>query len=347
MVLKAEVRIVKWFNDSCCNGIVLSTRVRLARNIKDYPFSLKMTKQQKVSMIKDVRDVFEKYGTDRYNYLDLTTKSDIEKNILVEEHLISREFAILAPSEPRMLVYDENNNISVMIGEEDHLRIQTIKPGFAIYDAYELSLSLDKMLSKGLEFAFDDKYGYLTCCPSNTGTGMRISCMLHLPLLTRNDYIRSVIEYCSRAGLTVRGFFGEGSNADGEIYQISNQITLGISEEETLKRLEEAINIIVKKEMQLREQISTSGEKITDKLWRSYGILSNARCIDSKEFLSLWSDCMLAKECGIIEALSEINLVKIMIECMPAHIISLSDSANDPNKRDIIRAERIRTFLNK
>lgn len=336
---------MKWFNDTCCNGIVLSTRVRLARNITDYPFTSKMTKQQKASMIKDIKDVFEKYGTNRYNYIDFSTKSDVEKNILVEEHLISRDFAVLAPSEPRMLVYDENNNVSVMVGEEDHLRIQAIKPGFAIHDAYELSSSLDKMLSQGIEFAFDDKYGYLTCCPSNTGTGMRVSCMLHLPLLTRNDYIRSVIEYCSRAGLTVRGFFGEGSNADGEIYQISNQITLGISEEDTIKRLEEAINIIVKKESMLREKISVSDEKITDKLWRSYGILSNARCIDSKEFLSLWSDCMLAKDCRLIDELSEINLVKIMIESMPAHIIKSHDNANDSFKRDIIRAERIRNFL--
>jgi len=201
------------------------------------------------------------------------------------------------------------------------------------------------MLSHGLEFAFDKKYGYLTCCPSNTGTGMRISCMLHLPMLTRNDYIKSVIEYCTRGGLTVRGFFGEGSRADGEIYQVSNQVTMGISEEETIKRMEEAVSIIIEKERSLREQLRISDERVLDKLWRSYGILSNVRCVDTKEFLSLWSDCMLAKECGIIDKLSDINLVRLLIECMPAHIISADHDGAAASKRDILRAAKIRNTL--
>lgn len=337
---------MKWFNSSDCNGIVISTRVRLARNIKGYPFAPKLSAVQRAAMLKDIKNVFEKYGTDRYNYLDIATKSDVDKTVLVEEHLISRDFASMPPSQGRMLVYDENNSVSVMAGEEDHIRIQTVRPGFAITEAFEASCAVDEMLSRGLEFSFSDKLGYLTCCPSNTGTGMRVSCMLHLPMLTRNDYIKSVIEYCSRAGLTVRGFFGEGSGADGEIYQVSNQVTLGISEEETIKRITEAINIIVNKERALRDQLNEAGERIKDKLWRSYGILSNVRCIDSKEFLSLWSDCMLAKECGIIESLSDINLVKLLIDCMPAHIISADTVGADAEKRDVIRAEKIRSALN-
>lgn len=336
---------MKWFSDTSCNGIVLSTRVRLARNIKGYPFAPKLSGIQRAAMLKEVKEVFEKYGTDRYNYIDMTAKTDVEKNLLVEEHLISREFAAMPPSESRMLVYDENNSVSVMVGEEDHLRIQTVKPGLAIREAYESSSMVDDMLSRGIEVSFDKKLGYLTCCPSNTGTGMRISCMLHLPMLTRNDYIKSVIEYCSRAGLTVRGFFGEGSKAEGEIYQISNQVTLGISEEETVKRLEETINIILGKERALRNQLKEADERVLDKLWRSYGILTNVRSIDSKEFLSLWSDCMLAKECGIIDELKEKNLVRILIDCMPAHIIAANPQGNDPLKRDILRAEKIRNKI--
>ena len=333
---------MKWFYKSKCNGIVLSTRVRLARNISTYPFAIKMTETDRNSMLKDVRSAFEKYGTDRYNYIDMTSKSEIEKNVLVEEHIISREFANSPPSVKRMLVYDENSSVSVMVGEEDHLRIQTVRPGFSVREAYSASCAIDEMLAKGLDFAFDEKLGFLTCCPSNTGTGMRISCMLHLPMLTRNDYMKSVIEYCSRTGLTVRGFFGEGSKAEGEIYQISNQVTLGISEEETIRRIEETIEMIAGKEHSLRERLNASGEKEKDRLWRSYGVLSNVRCIDTSEFLSLWSDCMLARESGIITELNDKNLVRILIECMPAHIIGANAEAADEEIRDIVRAKKIR-----
>ncbi len=337
---------MKWFNNMQCNGIVLSTRVRLARNIKGYPFGKKLTFEQRAVLLKEVRQTFEKYGTDRYNYIDMTGKSLIEKNILVEEHIISTEFASVPSSENSMLVYDENSSISVMIGEEDHIRIQAIRPGFSVKEAFQAADSVDNTLSSGLEFSFDDKLGFLTCCPSNTGTGMRISCMLHLPMLSRNDYIKSVIEYCSRFGLTVRGFFGEGSRAEGEIYQISNQITLGISEDETIKRIEEVINVIVNKERSLRNQLKESPEKIHDKLWRSYGILSKVRCIDSKEFLSLLSDCMLGRECGILTDLNDKNLVRILIDCMPAHIISTNPECKDATLRDVLRAQKIRTMIN-
>ncbi len=336
---------MKWFNNNDCNGIVLSTRVRLARNIKGYPFNSKLTSDQKSAMIKEVKDTFEKYGTDRYNYIDMSAKSSIEKNILVEEHIISTEFAALPTTEKSMLVFDENNSISVMVGEEDHIRIQTIKPGFFIKEAFDISFSIDDLLSKGLDFSFDKKLGYLTCCPSNTGTAMRISCMLHLPMLSRNDYMKSVFEYCSRLGLTVRGFLGEGSKAEGEIYQISNQITLGISEDETLKRMEETVNIIVNKEKALRDKLGKSPETIHDKLWRSYGILANARCISSNEFLSLWSDCMLAKDCGIIDLLKNINLVKLLINSLPAHIIGMNSDTIDSVQRDVFRASYIRNEL--
>ncbi|MBR5308141.1 MAG: ATP--guanido phosphotransferase [Clostridia bacterium] len=337
---------MKWFYTDDCNGIVLSTRVRLARNVKGYPFAPKLSREQKALMLREIREVFEKYGTDRYNYIDMTTKSETERTSLVEEHLISREFALMPQSEKRMLIYDENSSISVMAGEEDHIRIQTVRAGLAIREAYESSARTDAMLSRGLEFAFDSRLGYLTCCPSNTGTGMRISCMLHLPMLTRNDYIKSVIEYCTRGGLTVRGFFGEGSRAEGEIYQISNQVTMGISEEETIKRMEEAVGIIVGKEKALRQQLCNSGERVLDKLWRSYGILSNVRCIDTGELLTLWSDCMLAKECGIIPELSDINLTRLLIDCMPAHIMLSDPSGTDAQRRDILRAEKIRNIIN-
>ena len=232
-----------------------------------------------------------------------------------------------------------------MVGEEDHLRIQTVRAGFSPEEAFRVASSVDDMLSKGLEFAFDEKFGFLTCCPSNTGTGLRISCMLHLPLLTRNGHMKDVIEFSSRLGLTVRGFYGEGSKADGEIYQVSNQVTLGISEEDTIKRLVDAVNAIVKKESELRDVLTESSIAFQDRLWRAYGILSNARKIDSSEFLALWSDCFLGKCTGVLDVLKEKNFVQLLVECMPAHV-SLSDKDVDSaEKRDIARASKIRSFL--
>ncbi len=336
---------MKWFSNNKCDDVVLSTRVRLARNIAQYAFTPKLTEEVRSRMIKDVRNVFEKFGSERYNYVDMTTKKLVEKSALVEEHLISREFAAMPDSEKRMLVYDENGKVSVMVGEEDHLRIQSVYPGFCVEDAYKSAKNIDDMLSRGLEFAFDEKLGYLTCCPSNTGTGMRVSCMLHLPMLTRNNYIKAIIEFCTRMGLTVRGFYGEGSGADGEIYQVSNQVTLGISEEDTLKRLADAVSVITEKEKELRSKITKSEVVFADKLWRSYGILKNARKIASSEFLSLWSDCLLAKNCGIINELCDINMVQLLVECMPAHIMLMCECAEDALSRDVIRAEKIRNYL--
>lgn len=336
---------MKWYTSGVADGVVLSTRVRLARNLAKYPFSVKLGEKQRAQMLQDVKNTFEKFGTDRYNFVDMTLKSAAERSAMVEEHIISPEFASKPESEKRMLIYDENGSASVMAGEEDHLRIQAVRAGFAVEEAYGAALRVDEMLAKGLEFAFDEKYGYLTGCLSNTGSGMRISCMLHLPMLTRNNYMKSVMEFCSRLGLTVRGFYGEGSTADGEIYQISNQITLGISDEETISKLTDAVNAIAEKEKTLREALKKGGVSVKDKLWRSYGILTNARTVGTSEFLTLWSDCMLGKNCGIIDVLDSKNMVQLLIESMPAHIIQSDDSARDAAVRDELRASRIREYL--
>lgn len=336
---------MKWYNADEANGIVISTRIRLARNIASYPFSPKLGEAQRVAMLRDVRNAFDRYGTSMYNFIDVSSKSIEERQALVEEHIISRDFAVMPSSEKRLLVYDENGSVSVMVGEEDHLRIQAVRPGLALDEAYKSASYLDDMLSKGIEYAFNPKLGYLTCCPSNTGTGLRASCMLHLPMLTRNGYIKDVIEFCSKLGLTVRGFFGEGSKAEGELYQVSNQITMGISEEDTITRLRDAVNAIVGKEASLRKQLEEASPLIKDKLWRSYGILSCARSVSTAEFLALWSDCMLGKCTGVIDKLEKRNLVRILIECMPSHVSLSGSDIDSAEKRDVARADRIRDYL--
>ena len=336
---------MKWYNSFDSNGIVLSTRIRLARNIASYPFSPKLGETQRAAMLRDVRNAFERYGTSMYNYIDVSSKSIEERQALVEEHIISRDFAVMPSSEKRLLVYDENGSVSVMVGEEDHLRIQAVRPSLALDEAYKAASYVDDILSKGIEYAFSPSLGYLTCCPSNTGTGLRASCMLHLPMITRNGYIKDVIEFCSKLGLTVRGFYGEGSKAEGELYQVSNQITMGISEEDTLLRLQDAVKAIAGKEIALRKQLENASEAVKDKLWRSYGILSFARSVSTAEFLTLWSDCMLGKCTGILDKLEGKNLVRLLIECMPSHITLSGYNIDTAEKRDATRADKIREFL--
>ncbi len=337
---------MKWYNSSLCDGIVISSRVRIARNLASYHFTPRLTSEERMAMLMDVRSVFEKYGKAKYNYVEISEKSEAERLSYVEKHLISREFATLPASEKRTLIYDDDGNFSVMVGEEDHLRIQAIRPGFDVDDAFSAAECVDNMLEAGLEFAFSEKLGYLTCCPSNTGTGLRVSVMLHLPMLTRNNYMKSIIEFCTRMGLTVRGFYGEGSTNDGDIYQISNQMTLGISAEETLIKIKDAVGAIIEKEEALRDLISSDNGASCDRLWRSYGILKFARKLSSSEFISLWSDILLAKSIGITDELKNKNLTKLLIECMPSHIILENKEYSSDTMRDIRRSQKVREFLN-
>ena len=336
---------MKWYeNCSGDNEIAISSRVRLARNIDNIAFPEKASVQERKKVCALVKDALEKSGG-KYNYISMENCPDIEKSVLLEDHLISREFAG-TNREGSMLITDDDNIVSVMVNEEDHIRTQVIVGGFDLDFAYKTANELDDKISENVNYAFDKDLGYLTSCPTNLGTGMRASVMLHLPAMTACGQIRPLVTLMTKIGLTVRGLYGEGSEADGCIYQISNQITLGISEEDTLEKLKNAVKQITDKEKQLRENLfSGGGSEYEDSICRSYGIMKYARKMSAKEFIKLWSNVKLGSETGILKELKNTDLTKLFIEVMPAHIMQKYKDIESPDARDIKRAEIVREYF--
>lgn len=336
---------MKWY-DTLGNGhdVVISSRVRLARNLDEFPFAAKLDNATSKKVADKVVAALKNGLNEELTVTEINSLGNA-KNVLLEDHLISPDFCADSPLE-RVLITDKNNNLAVMVGEEDHVRIQSIYSGLALDKAYETASKADEALSKSVPIAFDDTLGYLTACPTNLGTGLRASVMLHLPAMSAYGYIKSLTGLMTKIGLTVRGIYGEGSEAQACMYQLSNQITLGISETDAIEKLEGAVNQIVAKERELRGQMtSTSSNDIADKLWRSYGTLKYARRLDTAEAARLISNVRLGAVCGIIPDCKNINLVKLLFEIMPAHIVSQFPDATSPEKRDTYRAGLIRSVL--
>lgn len=337
---------MKWYCDkSASEGVVLSSRVRLARNLADYPFPQKCDTRTRKVVAEKVKETFEKYGNERYTYLDMASLSSLNRKVLLEDHAISPEFCA-ADGEGRMLITDEKNELYIMVGEEDHVRIQSLAPGLMLEEAYARAKSADRALGEGLRLAFDEEFGYLTACPTNLGTAMRASCMLHLPALTACGRIKALVALMTKIGLTVRGLYGEGSDADGCVYQISNQVTLGISEEDAIEKLKNAVIGVVERENALRESLRDGGGlDFEDSIWRSYGILKCARKLSYPELLKLWSDVMLGARCGFLHDIAGVNLVRILIETMPAHLRAKFPELQSEAALDAKRAEILREAL--
>ena len=337
---------MKWFCDKkSSEGVVLSSRVRLARNFSDIPFPKKSTAEDKNRVCDIVKNSLSSYSCERFNYIPLDTLSSVEKNVLLEDHLISREFCE-GDAMGRLLVTDEHSTVSVMVNEEDHLSIQSILPGLSIELAYKKACEIDDAVAHGGKLAFDEKLGYLTACPTNLGTGMRASVMLHLPALTSCGQIKSLVNALTKIGLAVRGLYGEGSEADGCLYQISNQITLGVSEEDAIAKLTSAVNQVVERERQLRETIvSGGGIDFEDSICRSLGLLKYAKKMSSKEFLKLWSDIKFGVEGGVLSELEGVNLSKLLVEAMPAHILKKYPDITSTASRDAKRADIVKSYF--
>ncbi len=334
---------MKWYNDKRADeGIVISSRIRLARNLSELPFPSKCTDEQQKTVCTEIKAALEKNACERFNYIAMSSLSPVEKSLLVEDHLASPDFCE-GRSSGKMLITDEQSTASVMINEEDHLRIQSVTPGLDLIGAYKRASDIDDAISAGVKIAYDREFGYLTACPTNLGTGMRASVMLHLPALTHLGKISSVMNLMTKIGLTVRGLYGEGSAADGCLYQISNQITLGISEKDAIEKLTSAVNRIAEQEKSLREALlSEGGVDFEDSICRSFGILKYARKLSSGEFLKLWSDVKFGIDTGVITELSGVNLTRLLIEVMPAHLMQKYEGLEKPSARDIKRAEIIR-----
>lgn len=326
-------------------SVVLTSRVRLARNLVDAPFPGWGRKAQRQAVMAEIRDrVIELPAMKNGFSNELSELDSLQKQVLVERHLISREQA--ARNEGSAAVVNRKQSLSLMINEEDHLRIQAIQPSLKLMEAYELARKIDKSLEESLAFAFHPTWGYLTACPTNLGTGMRASSMLHLPGLVLSDQIGQVLKGIGKLGLAVRGLYGEGTESLGNLYQISNQSTLGESEKQILERLTRVIGDVARYEMQAREKLF--GEDplmVRDRIGRATGILSYARIISSKEALNHLSMLRLGSDLEVLPSALIATCDKLFMETQPAHLQWAAGKKLLPDARDAMRAQMIRDQL--
>ena len=329
--------------------IAISSRVRLARNIDCIPFPTRMNPGQGETIINKVWESISQSSEALVNNLVLMKigKLDpIDRQILVEKHLISPELG--ESKRESAVIISRDEIISIMINEEDHLRIQCIFPGMLLDDAWKLCSKLDVLFEEKIDFAFDKKLGYLTCCPTNVGTGIRASVMLHLPALGMTGYIKGILEACGKIGIAVRGIYGENSEASGNMFQISNQVTLGQTDEEIIYSVKNVATQIIEQEKMLRKELYNQNPyRFEDRIYRSLGLLSNARIMTAEESLKLLSDVRLGVDMGTIEGISMEILNEIMLVTQPAYIQRLAGRTLSPDERDIRRAELIRNSLGK
>lgn len=327
-----------WYKNNK-SDIVVSTRIRLARNLAGDPFP---------NALKSTADVTEKIknavlGSNStlakdFDFINLDNTPALRKQAMAEEHLIS---PVMCSGKGKSVLINKDKTMSIMLMEEDHIRLQVIKSGLALDEAYSLASKADDVLEESLTYAFDSDFGYLTACPTNTGTGMRASVMLHLPALTMTDNISRVISSAASLGIEVRGLYGEGTKAYGNLYQISNKMTLGISEQQSIDKLKDIVNQLVDMETKARKALRDSNaDALSDKLYRSYGILKYARSVSSAEAKSLLSEVMLGQNMGILPCDGKISPLECMVITEPALLSGGSELS--PAERDRKRADLIR-----
>jgi len=327
--------------------VIISSRVRLARNFYDIPFPTMMNEKDAQEVARRVREAVMKRKRPKgqaYHFLSLMDLPTVEQQVLVEKHLASPDL-LQFPDKGALLVRDDET-ISIMINEEDHLRIQCLLPGLQLEEACQRAIEIDDSIEEDYEFSYDEQLGYLTCCPTNVGTGMRASVMMHLPALTMTGYIGSVLQAVSKIGLAVRGIYGEGTEVLGNMYTISNQITLGQTEEDIIRNLIDISRQIIGKERAARNTILTNKAiELEDRLFRSYGIFVNARRMDSKEFMKLLSDVRLAIDLGLITHIDRPTINRLMIQGQPATLQKMEGRELSPEERDVIRANLVRRTM--
>ena len=332
----------KWYQTSGPEGdVVISTRIRLARNLNGYPFPAGMSPAQRKAVCTAVQEAVDSRCSHAGHFTGYAMEQlpQSEALSMVERHLISPDFAG-GEGERRLLLTDDES-VSLMVGEEDHIRLQVMYPGLMLEEAYTTADKLDTALDEQLHFAFDDRLGYLTQCPTNLGTGMRASLMLHLPALEEKGALNQLAKTVSKLGLTIRGMYGEGSRSQGAIYQLSNQVTLGISEHAAIENLNSIAAQIIREERATRESLC-GNIHFQDRIWRSVGILSCARTLTNEECMNLVSNVLVGLSCGLLHqpAIEEIHA--LMNDVQPATLMVAAGEELSPEKRDVLRANAVR-----
>ncbi len=329
------------------SDIVLSSRVRLARNLAQFPFLTRASGEQRQQLTTLIRQAIEDSDiAPDMLFFNLYRASAMDCRFLVERHLISRELAEAKGS--RAVAISRSENISLMVNEEDHLRMQVLRCGLEPIHAWNDLDEIDSKLARRLDFAFSPQLGYLTACPTNVGTGLRVSVMLHLPALVLTREIEKVFRAVSKINLAVRGLYGEGTQASGDFYQISNQVTLGKSEGEILSSIESVVPQIALYERRAREALLQDNRiRLEDRIWRAYAVLRAARAITSEETMHLLSAVRLGANLGLLEDLPIATVNQLFISTRPAHLQNLKGRKLSPEERDVARAAYIRQTLAK
>jgi len=325
--------------------IVMSSRVRLARNHKDASFPGWAKKPERVRVLELIRPAIEALPEMKDAFSEtMDSLSTLDKTILVERHLISREHA--AKSAGSGLVLNREENLCFMINEEDHLRMQALRPGLQLRQAWTAIDQADSTLEKRLEYAFNPELGYLTACPTNIGTGIRVSAMLHLPGLVLAEQINPIIQSVNKLGLAVRGLYGEGTEALGNVFQVSNQMTLGESENAIVERLEKVLAQIIEHEENARATLLEKKPKMVyNHIGRAYGILANAHSISSKETMNLLSLMRLGVDVGVFPGVDRSLVDELFILTQPAHLQKQHSEKLSAEERDLLRADMVRERL--
>lgn len=327
------------------SNITISTRVRIARNVEGHLYFERASESQREETLKTVMSAVKRSKFfKKALFFRMKDLSSLDRKFLVERHLMSREHMNNATS--KGLVIEEKEMVSAMLNEEDHVRLQVIQSGFNIMEAWRIVDDIDTDLGNYISFDYSNRFGYLTSCPTNTGTGLRASVMLHLSALVMTGQIDNVFDGISKLGLTIRGFYGEGTEALGDFFQVSNQVAMGHSEMDILDNLERITSKIISREEETRENlISTKKEEISDRIHRSSGTLKSARIITSEETVKLLSAIRLGIDLGVIKDIDIAKINEVLLLTQPAHLQKINGKEIAPYERDVIRADLIRKRL--
>ena len=325
------------------SDVAISTRIRLARNLNCFKFQL--NSQEEIEQLENkIKDNLYGIGYG-LKFLKLKDMDDITKMSLVEKNLISPDF-VLKRNETGSILINDEENICIMIGEEDHLRIQVFSSGLDLGNTLNLAIELDEKIEDILGYAISKKYGYLTSCPTNVGTGLRASVMLHLPALKATGNVNKILEAVSSLRVAIRGTYGENSETSGDMYQISNKQTLGITEKEIVQNLKAIVEQVIRQEREARKFLTKDEISLEDKIYRNYGVLSNCRKISSEETSNVLSWIKLGTDLGLLKEITDLKVKKLYLYTKPANLQKYAGEQYEAIERDIKRAEIIKQIIN-
>lgn len=341
-------KLPSWFdNQGADSDVIVSTRIRLARNLAAHRFPFSASPNERKKIFEEVSSVIKKESRFKnFETVNFTGLKKIDQQFLAEERVVSPDMLNLDGE--RGVVFDASRRINIMINEEDHIRMQCMDSGFQPVEIWEIINGIDDLLGQKLNFAFDTKRGFLTCCPTNSGTGLRISFLMHLPGLVLTKAIDAVLQGASQMGISTRGFFGEHSEVLGNFFQLSNQATMGAHENEFINNTQKIIKDVAVHEKKAREKVLKDAKlELTDKIYRAFGILQHARTLSVGELLNLTSALRIGIDCSLFDLVTTEELNRLTMLAMPAHLQIYMGSKMDEIEITVARANLVRDLLTK